>query len=192
MNEEKLDNSIYLKDGSHKLPAEHSNIQVTLPNGQTVIYNFTKEVQTDLTNINHEAVHLASIRHFTGHLLAQAQKDVEVSKLALSRYTATKRSEIRNKHPKLTDKDKDDLLNQDETVYKLKRKIIDQEGHVGQIWAIISGLKYKHDMLQTVSSNIRTLKSDHAMSDKALQALDALGKSDPEGALRAASEAFSS
>jgi hypothetical protein len=190
MNEEKLDENIYLKDGSHKLPKEHTNIMIKVGD-KHVVYNFNKEVHTDISHLSHEAIHLPAIRHYTGHLLASAEKELEVIKIKISKYMAIKRSEIRNKHPKLTDKDKDDLLNQDEIIYKLKLEQLEQQEVVNRLWSVVSGIKYKRDMLQTVSANLRAMKTEnHQLSDVALNALEEISKGNKDKALELVKEQF--
>ncbi len=134
-------------------------LKVTLENGAKIDQDITPDISIDLDDLCDQMQELPSAYAF--YSMAWAQQKFEVAKLERmvkrrrGKIVETLREEARLKSTKITDKSLQEMIEADDKLLEIQLKKIKAERTESKLYAVISALRMKSEMIRTISADKR-------------------------------------
>lgn len=123
--------------------------------GKEIDRNWTEDLSLDYENLDEDMEKMPSIFAFWSAVLAEARREKNIIEMKLDIRRSKVMDSIKSiikEGVKMTNQDKDDLVNVDSDYVKLRTELINVDTTVSKLFGIVDSLKIKADNLRSFSS----------------------------------------
>lgn len=124
-------------------------------NGKIIDRDWTKDLSLDYENLDEDMERIPSVLAFWSAVLAESRREKGIIEMKLDIRRSKVMSSIKEhmkEGVKLTNQDKEDLINVDQDYVKLKSSMIDVDSTVSKLFGIVESIKVKADNLRSFAA----------------------------------------
>jgi len=123
--------------------------------GKEINKNWTEDLSLDYENLDEDMEKMPSVFSFWSAVLAEARREKNILEMKIDIRRSKVMESIKSlikEGVKMTNQDKDDLVNVDSDYVKLKTELINVDTTVSKLFGIVDALRIKADNLRSFSS----------------------------------------